>query len=106
MSRIEELIKELCPDGVEYKRVGEICDTITDYTAAGSFADIAKNVKYISGGVGYAQLIRTTDLKSKFENVDKFVYVDERAFKYLWRVNLNEKGLVLPNVGNCEKCTM
>lgn len=52
MSRIEELIKELCPDGVEYKRVGEICDTITDYTAAGSFADIAKNVKYISGGVG------------------------------------------------------
>ena len=24
MSRLEELIKELCPDGVEYKSLGEI----------------------------------------------------------------------------------
>ena len=26
MSRLEELIQELCPDGVEYKPIGEICD--------------------------------------------------------------------------------
>lgn len=26
MSRLEELIQELCPDGVEYKRIDEICD--------------------------------------------------------------------------------
>lgn len=101
MSRLEELIKELCPNGVEYKKVGEVCDTITDYTAAGSFADVAKNVKYINDRIGYAQLIRTTDLKSKFINPEKFVYVDEHAFKYLWRVNLDSEGLVLPNVGNC-----
>lgn len=24
MSKLDELIKELCPDGVEYKRLGEI----------------------------------------------------------------------------------
>ncbi|MBU3840992.1 MAG: restriction endonuclease subunit S, partial [Candidatus Ruminococcus intestinipullorum] len=101
MSRLEELIQELCPDGVEYKNISEICETITDYTAAGSFADVAKNVKYINNRVGYAQLIRTTDLKSKFENPEKFIYVDEHAFNYLWRVNLNVEGLVLPNVGNC-----
>jgi type I restriction enzyme S subunit len=101
MSRLEELIQELCPNGVEYKKICEICETITDYTAAGSFADIAKNVKYINNKVGYAQLIRTTDLKSKFENPNKFIYVDEHAFNYLWRVNLDIEGLVLPNVGNC-----
>ena len=28
MSRLEELIAELCPDGVEYKKLGEIA-TIT-----------------------------------------------------------------------------
>ena len=63
MSKLDELIKELCPNGVEYQPISDICETITDYTAAGSFADVAKNVKYINNGVGYAQLIRTTDLK-------------------------------------------
>lgn len=101
MSKLEELIEELCSSGVEYKTVGEICTTITDYTAAGSFADIAKNVKYISDGIGYAQLVRTTDLKSAFSKPDSFVYVDEHAFKYLWRVNLDCEALIMPNVGNC-----
>lgn len=26
MSRLDELIKELCPDGVEYKTVGELAN--------------------------------------------------------------------------------
>lgn len=25
MNKIEELIAELCPDGVEYRKLGEIC---------------------------------------------------------------------------------
>ena len=100
MTKLEELINELCPDGVEYKKIGEVCDTITDYTAAGSFADLAKKVKY-RNNPDYAQLIRTTDLKTSFKNKDKFVYVDENAFNYLWRVNLSTESLVLPNVGNC-----
>ena len=66
MSKLDELIRELCPDGVDYVSVNEICDTITDYTAAGSFADVAKNVKYNSS-IDFAQLIRTTDLKSNFK---------------------------------------
>ena len=101
MSKLDELINEFCPNGVEYKKIEEVCTTITDYTAAGSFADIAKNVQYINSGTGYAQLIRTTDLKSNFSKVDSFVFVNEHAFNYLWRVNLNSEGLVMPNVGNC-----
>ena len=99
MSKINELIKELCPNGVEYKAVGEICETITDYVAAGSFKDLANNVKYLQEP-DYAMLIRTTDIKSKFKG-DKFIYIDESAFKYLWRVNLNKESLILPNIGNC-----
>ena len=34
MSRLEELIQELCPNGVEYKTIKDVCNTITDYTAA------------------------------------------------------------------------
>ena len=100
MSRLDELIKELCPNGVEYKSIADIFDTITDYTAAGSFKTIADNVKYYKEG-NYAQLIRTTDLKSNFLDKTNFVYVDEKAFKFLWRVNLNESSLIMPNIGNC-----
>ena len=46
MSKIDELIQELCPNGVEWKELGEVCNVVTDFTAAGSFASNAKNVKY------------------------------------------------------------
>jgi len=78
--------------------INDIFDNITDYVAAGSFADIKKNVEYKSKP-NYAQLVRTVDLKSKFQNKD-FVYVNQHAFEYLWRVNLNKPCIVLPNIGN------
>ena len=78
--------------------IANIFDNITDYVAAGSFADIRKNVTYLKDP-DYAQLIRTADLKSNFTNGD-FVYVDKHAFEYMWRVNLDEPCIVLPNIGN------
>lgn len=75
-------------------------DTVTDFTAAGSFASNAKNVKYLDFP-SYAMLVRTTDLKQSFTNTKNFVYVDEHAFDYLWRVNLDKESIILPNVGNC-----
>ena len=85
---------------VEWKPLGEVFALVTDFTAAGSFASNAANVQY-KQEKSFAQLVRTTDLKSRFKNKDKFIYVDEHAFEYLWRVNLNEECLVLSNVGNC-----
>ncbi|MGQ7481010.1 restriction endonuclease subunit S [Streptococcus suis] len=99
MNYIEKMLQDYCPNGVEWKELGEVCNVVTDFTAAGSFASNAKNVKYLKEP-DFAQLIRTTDLKSKFQG-NKFIYVDEHAFNYLHRVNLNEESLILPNVGNC-----
>lgn len=99
MTKLEELIKELCPNGVEYKFVGDVCDTITDYVAAGSFAEIAKKVKYINTPE-YALLVRTTDLKSNFAKGD-FIYIDKEAYDFLWRVHLDAETIILPNIGNC-----
>lgn len=84
-------------DAWEQRKVEDIMSCITDYVAAGSFADIRENVTYLNEN-GYAQLVRTVDLKKKFTN-DDFVFVDENAFKYLWRVNLNEVCIALPNIG-------
>jgi len=75
-----------------------VLDTITDYVAAGSFADIAAHVQYQSEG--YAQLVRTVDLKNHFTSKEE-IFVSEEAFNYLWRVNLDKECIVLPNVGNC-----
>ena len=87
-------------DEVELKSFGEVCDVVTDYVAAGSFKDIAKNVEYIRNP-DYAQLVRTTDIKNNFKN-DGFVYVNKKAFDYLYRVNLDKESIILPNVGiNC-----
>lgn len=87
-------------DTVKRVTTNEIFDVITDYTAAGSFADLAKNVKYEKEN-GFAQLIRTTDLKSKFAKKDSFIYVNEHAYEYLWRVQLDKESIIMPNVGNC-----
>lgn len=81
----------------EEKKLGEVVTTITDYVAAGSFADIAKNVTYLNK-LDYAQLIRTIDIKHKFKN-SSFVYVDKTGFEFLWRVNLNKESIILPNIG-------
>ena len=81
----------------EQRKLGDTIPVVTDYVAAGSFADIAANVDYKSEP-DYAQLVRTVDLKHNFENNDS-VYVDKNAFDYLYRVNLDEESIVLPNIG-------
>ena len=81
----------------EKYELGDIYETITDFVAAGSFASLRENVKYYQED-NYAQLVRTVDLKKKFTNND-FVYVDEFAYDFLWRVQLKEPNIVLPNIG-------
>ena len=78
--------------------INEIFQEVTDYVAAGSFKDISENVKYLNEP-DYAQLIRTYDIKSKFKN-GNFVYVDEHAYSYLHRVQLDtSEFIMLPNIG-------
>lgn len=81
----------------EQRKLGDVIPIITDYVAAGSFADIAKHVNYKSKP-SYAQLVRTIDLKHNFKSNDS-IYVDKEAFEYLYRVNLNVESIVLPNIG-------
>jgi len=85
---------------VVWKPLGEVCKVVTDFTASGSFASNAKNIKYLKEP-DYALLVRTTDLKRIFKNSENFIYVDKHAFEYLWRVNLDVESIILPNVGNC-----
>ena len=86
-------------DDWEQRKLGDVLETVTDYVAAGSFADLAKNVEY-HDKPDYAQLVRTMDLKNGFTSSQE-VFVDENAFNYLYRVNLDKECIILPNIGNC-----
>lgn len=79
-----------------HKSFNDTFDIITDFVAAGSFADLRKNVIYYERK-NYAQLIRTTDLKNGL--LSNPVFIDEKAYKFLWRVNLTSEGIICPNIG-------
>ena len=83
----------------EQRKFEDELQTVTDYVAAGSFADLAENVKYLNTP-SYAQLVRTMDLKNDFTSKEQ-IFVDKKAFDFLWRVNLNIESIILPNIGNC-----
>lgn len=91
------------PEDWNIKNLELACEIITDYVAAGSFADLKAKVQY-NDKQDYAQVIRTVDIKNKFKNKG-FVYINKEAFEYLYRVNLNEDSIILPNIGaNIGEC--
>ena len=57
MSKIEQLIQQLCPEGVEYKRLGEVCTTLIpkikikahDYLESGQYPIIDQGQEFIGG---------------------------------------------------------
>lgn len=89
-------------DSIQHSKlypIKDVCDTITNFAAAGSFAEVAKNVPYLSKP-DYAQLIRTVDIKCNYTH-ESPVYISKHSYNYLWRVQLSEPCVVLPSVGNC-----
>lgn len=73
-----------------------LINVLTDFTANGSFGDLAKNVTYLDSG--FSRLIRQTDLNGKFKN--KAIYVDELAHNYLSKSELFGGEVILANVGS------
>jgi type I restriction enzyme S subunit len=68
---------------------------LTDFTANGSFADLAKNVSYLDEG--YARLIRLTDLRKNLTNGG--LYVDKDAYNFLEKTKLYGEEILVANVG-------
>ena len=52
MSRLDELIKELCPDGVEYKKIGDLTnyEQPTKYIVADTKYDDAYDTPVLTAG--------------------------------------------------------
>ncbi|MBR0518322.1 restriction endonuclease subunit S [bacterium] len=84
------------PDNWKISRLKYILSILTDYTANGSFADLAKNVEYLDYK-DYARLVRLTDLRENLEN--KGIYVNKNSYEYLRKSKLFGKEILIANVG-------
>lgn len=74
----------------------QIIDILTDYTANGSFADLAKNVTYLDEP-SYSRLVRLTDLRKNLENDG--VFLNKKSHIYLRKSELFGGELLMANVG-------
>lgn len=85
------------PKEWEIGRIKNVISVLTDYTANGSFADLAKNVTYLDYE-GYARLVRLTDLRTDLNNEDG-VFVSKESFEYLSKSSLYGNEILVANVG-------
>lgn len=86
----------LIPAKWSIARMKDIIAILTDYTANGSFGDLAKNVQYLDYE-DYARLIRLTDLREQLKNAG--VYVNEESYEYLSKSKLYGGEILVANVG-------
>lgn len=93
----EELKREI-PEGWEVNKIGNTDIYVSDYTANGSFAGLADNVKY-NEGEKYALLIRPVDFNTNFEKEDSFIYVNKHGYEYLSKSKLFGDEIIICNVG-------
>lgn len=78
-------------------RFQDICQTITDYVANGSFKSLADNVQY-SNDKDYARLIRLVDFNSNYDEKNA-IWVPESSYKFLKKSVLYGNEVIISNVG-------
>ena len=95
MSKIDDLIKELCPDGVKFKGLGQLAKILNGYAF--------KSEKYSQDGI---RVIRISDVqKGRLSDKDIKYYPLERKSE-ISRYLLSENDLVMSLTGNVGRVAM
>lgn len=84
------------PEHWEVLNFRYLIDVLTDYTANGSFGDLAKNVIYLDEP-SYSRLIRLTDLRKGLKT--QGVFLNKKSHSYLSKSELFGGELLMANVG-------
>ena len=82
MSKLQELIRELCPDGVEYKKLGEVCDFINGFAFKSSL--------FHENG---DRIIRITNIDGTNVNIDGVKYFWKSEYKNDLQQFMVQKGI-------------
>ena len=89
MSRIEELIEELCPDGVEYIELGNIVNILNGFAF--------KSSHYCKDGI---RVIRISDVQKGRISNDNLIYYPAEYKHEIKNYLLFEDDLVMSLTGN------
>ena len=84
MSKLQELIRELCPNGVEYKKLGEVCDFINGFAFKSSL--------FHENG---DRIIRITNIDGTNVNIDDVKYFWKSEYKNDLQQFMVQKGDIL-----------
>ena len=84
MSKLQDLIRELCPDGVEYKKLGEVCDFINGFAFKSSLS-------HENGD----RIIRITNIDGTNVNIDDVKYFWKSEYKNDLQQFMVQKGDIL-----------
>lgn len=80
-----------------FNKLGELLDVLTDYTANGSFASLAKNVT-VKDEKDYAKWIRIQNLDN-YNYEDDIRYVDKCSYEFLKKSVLHGNELLISKTG-------
>lgn len=77
MSKIDEMLKRMCPGGVEYVEIGEVCDFITGFSFRSStFRDeglpVCRTTNIQNGYIDFSNMV-FFDKNDYAEDLDKFI---------------------------------
>ena len=75
----------------------DVCETITDYVANGSFKSLADNVQY-SDDKDFARLIRLVDFNNNYDEKNA-IWVPESSYNFLKKSALYGDEVIISNVG-------
>jgi len=77
MSKLDELIKELCPNGVEYKKLGEVCNFQNGFAFKSALfkenGEAILRITNISNGVINEEDLKYFLLDDYKENLDNYI---------------------------------
>lgn len=85
---------------MNYVKLADCCEKITDYVASGSFASLKANV-LITNQPNYAIMVKTADFSNGFTK--GLTYTDKHGYGFLSNSNLFGGELILSNIGSIGK---
>lgn len=90
MNKIDEMIRELCPEGVKRVKLGKVCEILNGYAF--------KSTKYDSKGI---RVIRISDVKSGYIDNCDIKYYPLSEIDAFTNYILCENDIVMSLTGNC-----
>lgn len=98
MSNIKELISKVCPDGVEYKKLGELCSIITKQTGF-DYSNHIKDKLVLEASADNVPYIQTKFFTGKNFDFNTDYYVPLSVVQQFPKITLQEKCLLFSIVG-------